>query len=499
LSSNDIKRVVGYIRTSTTMQEDSPATQLHHIQDYCNRQGFNLVRVYTDEAVSAFKVDMVDRPAGSQLLSDIKARRRGFDAVVVLRLDRAFRSPRDQEDTLLYCAYHKCEVWETDSGCVDMSSPVSEFMVSLRALLARMESRRTGQRTKEGLERVLAQGKKPSGYCPLGLTYDKSTKQIHANDRAADVVQIYQWYAEGTAYHEIARRLNQDGRTTARGSVFTPSVIAELLRNSYYRQSITFGGKAHPMPELIPRIVPAELTDRVDMLLASVKVLSGRAKGSPRAYSGRLVCAECGRLMVATSSQGHRRWRCQNRNIGLCNTRHVSENYINRMVGDAMSQLMGMHRTSVMGAKAPKVKVASTVEVRRGRLEAQRKRLVQDHITGRLAKVGIDYDTEWQRIESEIAALDAPKVLRPVTPAQVGRFFDDLEEGWAGVPEDLKKRWLIMLDARITIGCVVDTPLWIELECNIHSEPIRAAIRHGGRRGKREFTMGEDKNDQPSD
>lgn len=85
-------RAVGYVRVSSAEQVEgySLAAQERAIGEACQARGYELVRVYRDEGISAH-MDQLNRRSGLvQLLED--ASQGGFDAVFVHTLDRWARN-----------------------------------------------------------------------------------------------------------------------------------------------------------------------------------------------------------------------------------------------------------------------------------------------------------------------------------------------------------------------------------------------------------------------
>jgi len=80
------KRAALYARVSTA--EPTVEPQLHALRSYATARGWEAVE-YIDEGVSGAKDR---RPALDRLLAD--ARRRGFDVLAVVKLDRLARSMR---------------------------------------------------------------------------------------------------------------------------------------------------------------------------------------------------------------------------------------------------------------------------------------------------------------------------------------------------------------------------------------------------------------------
>ena len=82
------RTAVGYVRVSMEDQTQgySSDTQRAEIERYCEREGYELVRIYEDERVSARCDRISKRPALSSLIDH--AEQHQFDLVVVHSLDR---------------------------------------------------------------------------------------------------------------------------------------------------------------------------------------------------------------------------------------------------------------------------------------------------------------------------------------------------------------------------------------------------------------------------
>ena len=89
-----------YARVSTADKDQNPETQLVHLRDFCQAQGWEVYKEYIDTASA---LDVAHRIAWRNLLDD--AAKRKFVIVLVFKLDRAFRSVKHMHDTLY--------TWET--------------------------------------------------------------------------------------------------------------------------------------------------------------------------------------------------------------------------------------------------------------------------------------------------------------------------------------------------------------------------------------------------
>ena len=147
-------RVALYARISTTDKEQDPETQLMHLRDFCQAQGWEVYKEYVDQASA---LDVAHRTAWRELLDD--AARRRFKVVLVFRLDRAFRSVKHMHDTLA--------TWDTLGIAFkslreqfDTGTALGRLLLNLLASLAEFELELIRERVKAGMDRAARQGKK---------------------------------------------------------------------------------------------------------------------------------------------------------------------------------------------------------------------------------------------------------------------------------------------------------------------------------------------------
>ena len=147
-------RVAAYARVSTSDRDQDPETQLVTIRDCCRHQDWELVEEYVDEASAS---DLRRRLSWRRLMDDAAKRR--FQAVVVFKLDRAFRSVKDMHDTL--------SVWEAVGVSFrsvreqfDTSTAMGRLLLNLLASLAEFELEMIRERVTAGMDRARRQGKR---------------------------------------------------------------------------------------------------------------------------------------------------------------------------------------------------------------------------------------------------------------------------------------------------------------------------------------------------
>ncbi len=210
---------IGYVRVSTTEQADSGlgvAAQQERIRAYCQMKNLVLHRTFTDLGVSGGK-KLTSRPGGAELLAVLN-RKLPF-AVVVLKLDRAFRHAADCLATV--------EKWDRDGialhivdlggNSIDSTTAAGKFMLTVLAGAAEMERNLTRERTKAALAVKRSRGQRisrtPYGYdlAPDGITL------VENEAESAVIADILAMRGRGVSYPKIARALTERGIPTKRG------------------------------------------------------------------------------------------------------------------------------------------------------------------------------------------------------------------------------------------------------------------------------------------
>ena len=146
--------VVVYARVSTRDGEQDSETQLYGLREYAAQRGWVIVCEYVDQASAT---DLRGRTAWRDLLAHV--RKGGIDLVLVTKLDRAFRSAKDTYDSLAYLDSHKVGFIAATQP-IDTSTSTGKLLLGVLAAVAEFEKALIVERTKEGLARAKAQGKR---------------------------------------------------------------------------------------------------------------------------------------------------------------------------------------------------------------------------------------------------------------------------------------------------------------------------------------------------
>ena len=148
-------RIALYARVSTRGKDQNPDTQLVRLRDFVKAHpDWRITKEYVDTASAN---DLGHRTAWRQLLDDATKKR--FDAVLVFKLDRAFRSVKHMHDTLA--------VWEplyigflSAQEGFDTTTALGRLLLNLLASLAEFELELIRERVTAGMDRAKREGKR---------------------------------------------------------------------------------------------------------------------------------------------------------------------------------------------------------------------------------------------------------------------------------------------------------------------------------------------------
>ena len=147
-------RVAIYSRVSTRDKGQDTENQMRQLREFCDRQGYEVVREYVDHASGKRS----DRDAFVEMFSP--ASRREFDVVIFWALDRFSR------EGVLETLQHLQRLTSYGVGYrsyteqyLDSCGMFRDAVIGILAAVAKQERIRLSERTVAGLERAKAQGR----------------------------------------------------------------------------------------------------------------------------------------------------------------------------------------------------------------------------------------------------------------------------------------------------------------------------------------------------
>ncbi len=220
--------VLGYIRVSSDEQVRegvSLEVQEQRIRSYCLARGWDLVSVVRDEGQSAKDLR---RPGLQKILSALPKKSRGWDGLVVVKLDRLTRSVRDLGN--LTEAFKRARVAFTSiQESVDTSSASGELFFNLVASVSQWERRAIGERTTAAMAYLRAKGRRVSRWAPYGWRIGPGGRLRPCETERVTLATIARLRGRGLSLRAISRALAAKGIMARNGRPFAARTLANLV------------------------------------------------------------------------------------------------------------------------------------------------------------------------------------------------------------------------------------------------------------------------------
>ena len=226
----DSKRAYGYIRVSTKQQagEDrmGPEAQRQAITEYADRNGYAIVKWFTDE-ISGVKED---RPELNRILYTDLPKRDGIEAFI------AYKSDRIARDIKLYF-YYLSVLDRKNIGLISVNEQfenvpdgVASLIRAIMMFVAEQERNNITMRTKSGRKVKAEVGGYSGGKPPYGYKAENH-RLVPVPEEAEMVCRVFSMRDANCTMLDIAESLNDMGYRTRRDGFFAPSNVQRILEN----------------------------------------------------------------------------------------------------------------------------------------------------------------------------------------------------------------------------------------------------------------------------
>jgi len=341
-SRPDTLRVAAYCRVSTDLEEQasSYASQIRSYTELISQhEGWELVDIYADEAVSGTKTDK--REDFNRLLAD--CRKGKIDRVLVKSISRFSRNTKDCLAALRELMRLGVTV-QFEKENIDTGTLTTELMVSVSGSLAQQESLSIAENIRMGYRRRMARGEYITNKPPYGYRNAGGGKLEIVPEEAEVIRWVFESYLNGHTPAWIAAEMNRRGIPKKYGpSVWTKKAVAYWLKNEKYTgntlcqktfktgfpyTAVKNQGELDQfyIENCHPAIISREVFDRAQALLQQKKVCVSKPVQYP--LSKKIVCGNCGSTLYRNVSNcGTLTWVCSRHmeNAAACPTVPVME------------------------------------------------------------------------------------------------------------------------------------------------------------------------------
>jgi DNA invertase Pin-like site-specific DNA recombinase len=245
-------RVATFYRVSTKgqMDGDDIPMQRRSCRDFIDKQGWTLVKEYTEKGVSGYKVSASNRDEIQRAKADAEAGL--YDILLVFMFDRLGRKQDETPFVLKWFSKQGVQTWSVKEGQQKFEDHSDDLINFIRFWQSSGESKKTSMRVNEKHMQMVEDGEYRGGTVPYGYSLVKSgvtnkkgkelMTPIVNEEQSKIVQQIFTWvHEEGYGSLRIAKALNEQGVRTQTGSKWTAGSINFILTNPMYKGIMTYG------------------------------------------------------------------------------------------------------------------------------------------------------------------------------------------------------------------------------------------------------------------
>ena len=313
-----------YARVSSEEQVQgySIQAQLRACREWAAKNGYTIAKEYLEEGHSAFR-NLEKREAMKELLADTVSKQRGFQLIIVHKLDRLFRDTLESSTTRAVLKRQKVRLVSVTEPMVGSDTPENFLMEHLIVGMNEFYSRNLSREIMKGLKQRALQGhlvfRPPFGYRKEIVERQEGHKRTRiisrpvVDEKTAPLIQrCFDLYDRGVGAKAIAMIFNEEGYRTNQGRRFGLKFILRILRNRAYIGILDYHlkkGRTEREPIVVPGFYPPiidnALFERVQ------EQLNRQTDNWQNSYSHRssyllsrlVVCDKCGHRYIGMSAK----------------------------------------------------------------------------------------------------------------------------------------------------------------------------------------------------
>ena len=348
-----LTNVAAYARVSSGKDEmlHSLAAQVDYYKDYIqSNPGWLFAGVYADEALTGTKSDRADF---LRLLED--CRNGKIDRVLTKSISRFARNTVTLLETVRELKTLGIDVYFEEQNIHSMSSD-GELMLTILASYAQEESLSASENQKWRIRRNFEEGMPWKG-AMLGYRYNKG-KYVVIPEEAEIVRAIYRMYLGGYGVPAIIQELKNQGAETDMGNQWSRTSITKILRNYTYtgnlllqrvyrenhltKRTLVNHGELpqyHATDTHEPIIELDTFMAVQEEILVRAEKYAGADTTNTYPFTGKLVCANCGKHYRRKTTKTRVVWICTTYNsIGkaVCDSKAIPEETLVQMTNEVL-------------------------------------------------------------------------------------------------------------------------------------------------------------------
>lgn len=297
------QNAVIYVRVSSEEQTHnlSLATQEKQCREYCARNGWAVVQVFTDAGESA---KTAKRPALIQMTEYCRKNGGRVSYAVVYSLSRFARNTLDHHTVQARLAGYGVSLRSVTEPIDESSS--GKLMGGILASFAQFDNNVRSERTIAGMSAAAQQGrwthKPPIGYRFEGVGPD--SRLVPDPERAPFITRAFELFATGIhSATEVLAILSREGFRTTNGKMVAGQTFYALLRNPIYTGWIIERGVRYR--GAFPALVDEGTFARVQAMRSESRTGATRKRHNPEfPLKGTVLCGYCRHPLTGSNSTG---------------------------------------------------------------------------------------------------------------------------------------------------------------------------------------------------
>lgn len=262
--------------------------QKNKIRDYIKlfEIDHSVIKYYIDEGISAKNLN---RDGIKSLINDVEDNK--IDVVYIYKLDRLSRSVTDVYNMIEMFTKQKCNLVAIMDN-IDVNSANGRLFVWILAIIAQWERETIMERTRDGVQEMVNQGKWPYGSKPYGYNKTDELKLVFNDLEVIYIKFINRKAREGITIKEIENLIMEKFNI-----VITADRIKDIIKKEWYYGQFTFHG------QIYDNICPA-IYSEADAIGAQ-QMISKRFKqyDDNRYYFKNKIRCTCGEILENKSTK----------------------------------------------------------------------------------------------------------------------------------------------------------------------------------------------------
>ena len=451
-----MKKAITYIRVSTKMQD--VARQRMKIQEYCDRNNYEIVQEIVDYGISGARADR-EGYIKLQSLTD-----KDGEILVISELSRLSREETlITVNTIQNIIYNGLDVVFLDDASKYYKANQALNLIELITLLVsadknakeRIEIKRKNQEGKQAIlsnnPYAMVDGNIPFGFQAIYNPNGRRPKKIlEENEQEVEhIKKVYELILSGYSLGEVARYFN-NRNITFRGFFVTRQLLGRLIKHSIYKgvreRKLKFDREEASIISVnIKPIITPEDFDRANLLVKENHKYKSTGKDLYNPLKGIFKC-RCGRSMIVKDKKPEKAvtkltYRCSyvgtEDNPIACHFKdEISYHLTNEIIYSLFKYMNYSENIDFFkGQIDNKVqnlieeidglnKQIKNKELVRSNLEAENQELVQSYLEARSSTLRTAVQTKQIEIENKIEALK--KEMDKLTDAKLSKEADKL-------------------------------------------------------------------------